>query len=146
MGTREGQAQPCHAGCWPWGEEEEGQEEGNWRLGWLGDEASRPNEGGRATRWLRWGDRSRGALSTVRPQLMPGGLPIPSLGTTWGGWIPGHSGEGMIIPLPLHSLVGSGAGGGGAFGWLALGWGKGRGPGESRKRWAFSGSRQRSGS
>lgn len=143
MGTREGRALPCHAGCWPRGEEE-GQEEGSWRLGWLGDEASRPNEGGRAARCLRWGDRSPGALSTVRPQLMLGGLPGPSLGTTWGGWSPGHSGEGMIIPLPLYSLVGSGAVGGGAFGWLALG--KAREPGESRKRWAFSGSRQRSGS
>lgn len=48
---------------------------------------------------------------------MPEGLPIHSLGTTWGGW--GRRALGLRawpFRLPLHSLVGSGAVGGGAFG------------------------------
>lgn len=77
---------------------------------------------------------------------MPGGLPIPSLGTTWEAGAQGPLGEGRIIPLPLYSLVGCGAMGGGASGWLALGWGRARGAGESGKQWAFPGSQQRSGS
>lgn len=44
-----------------------GQEEGSWPPGRLGDEASQPNGGGRATRCPRWGDRSPGAPFTVRP-------------------------------------------------------------------------------
>lgn len=43
---------------------------------------------------------------------MPGGPPSPSLGTTWGAGARGPGAEGMVIPLPLHSLEGSGAVGG----------------------------------
>lgn len=62
-------------------EEEGGQGEGSWPPGRLGDEASRPNGGGRVPCCPRWGDRSPGAPSTVRPWLTPEGLSIPSLGT-----------------------------------------------------------------
>ena len=67
-------------------EEAGGPGEGSWLPGRLSDEASRPNGGGRVPRCPRWGDRSPGAPSTVRPWLTPEGLSIPSLGTAWGGW------------------------------------------------------------
>lgn len=77
-GGAKGAAWPCHAG-WPRGRTR-GKEEGNWRPGLLSDKAGRPNGGGQAASGLRWGDRSQGTLSTVRPQLMSGVSPTRAWG------------------------------------------------------------------
>lgn len=107
-GGAKGAAWPCHAG-WPRGRARGGKEEGNWRPGLLGDEAGWPNGGGRAASGLRWGDRSQGTLSTVRPQLISGVSPTPSLGTTWEVGVERHWEGGFSHVLFCHSLVDSGA-------------------------------------
>lgn len=89
--------------------EDRGKEEGSWRPGLLRDEASRPNGGGQAARGLRWGDRSHGTLSTVRPQLMSGVQPTPILGTTWEVEVERHWDRGFTHVPACQSLVGSGA-------------------------------------
>jgi hypothetical protein len=106
-GGAKGAAWPCHAG-WPQGRARGGKEEGNWRPGLLGDEAGRPNGGGQAASGLRWGDRSQGTLSTVRPQLMSGVSPTPSLGTTWEVGVERHWEGEFSHVLFCHSLVDSG--------------------------------------
>lgn len=83
-----------------------GEEEGNWRSGQLGDEAGQPNGGGQATSSLRWGDRSQGTLSTVRPpRLMSRVSPTPSLGTTWEVGMERHWERGLSH-VPVLSLFG----------------------------------------
>lgn len=76
-GCRRGRlALPCRLAAG----EDRGKEEGSWQLGLLGDEAGRPNGGGQAASGLRWGDRSHGTVSTVRPHLMSGVPPTRAWG------------------------------------------------------------------
>lgn len=81
-----------------------GKEEGSWPPGLLRDEASRPNGGGQAAGGLRWGDRSHGTLSTVRPQLMFGVQPTSILGTTWEAEAESTGIESLLTSLSCQSL------------------------------------------